>query len=143
MSWADTVALRSLIQNVPAVASKTFIVEAKNPPPNEETKVTVPYVVLFPAQGTDEAERVTSPRSVTHPEFTGWAVGGSAEQAGIILDLVKAQLVVAGLGVKVSVTGRVNDRLWFESPVPAQFDTSVTPPLHYHIFRTGWRSQPA
>jgi len=143
VSWADTVALRSLIQAVPAAASKTFIVEAKNPPPNEETKVTVPYVVLFPAQGTDEAERVTSPRSVTHPEFTGWAVGGSAEQAGIILDLVKAQLVTNGLGVKVSVTGRVNDRLWFESPVPAQFDKSVMPPLHYHIFRTGWRSQPA
>ena len=143
MSWNDTVALRTLIQAVPALASKTFIVEAKNPPPNETAKVSVPYVVLFPAQGMDESERATSPRSVTNPEFTGWAVGGSAEQAAIILDLVKAQLVTDGFGVKVSVAGRTNDRCWFESPVPAQFDKSVTPPLHYHVFRIGWRSQPA
>lgn len=143
MSRNDTVALRTLIQAVPALSEKTFIVEAKNPPPNETVKVSVPYVVLFPAQGTDEAERVTSGRTVTHPEFTGHAVGGSAEQASIILDLVKAQLVTAGFGVRVAVTGRTNDRCWFESPVPAQFDTSVTPPLHYHIFRIGWRSQPA
>lgn len=143
MSWADVVALRSLIQNVPAVASKTFIVEAKNPPPNESVKVAPPYVVLFPAQGTDISERVTSPRSVTNPEFSGWVVGISAEQTAIILDLVKAQLVQNGRGVKVTVSGRVNDRLFFESPVPMLWDTSVTPPLPYSPFRVGWRSQPA
>lgn len=143
MSWDDTAALRALVESVPALASKTFIVEAKNPPPNEHVKVSVPYAVLFPAQGVDESERATSPRSVTHPQFTGWVVGGSAEQAGIVLDLLKAKLVVNGSGLRVSVAGRLNDRVFFESPVAAQIDRSVTPPLHYHVFRVGWRSQPA
>lgn len=143
MSWADTVALRTQIQTVPAVASKTFVTEAKFPPPNEAQKVTVPWVVIHPADGVDESERVTSPRSVRHPEFTLHIVGSSAEQAGVMLDLVKAALVTNGQGRKLTVAGRVNDRLWFESPVPGQFDTSVTPPLHYHVARVGWRSQPA
>lgn len=143
MSWADTVALRSQIQTVPALATKTFIVEAKNPPPNEATKVTVPWVVIYPADGVDESERATSPRSVRNPEFTLHIVGSSAEQASVVFDLVKAALVTAGQGRKLTVAGRVNDRLWFESPVGAQFDTSVTPPLHYHVARVGWRSQSA
>ena len=143
MSWLDTAALKALIETIPALEEATFVGEAKNPPPNQERTVAPPYVVLFPADGTSTAESLTGPKVVENPEFTGWVVGDSAEQAGIVLTLLRQLLYPGGLGVRVSVDGRSNDRLWFESPVTLQRDSSVTPPLHYHVFRTGWRSQPA
>lgn len=143
MTWLDTEALTALIETIPALENATFVGEAKNPAPNEETVVVPPYVVLFPADGVNSAESLTGPKVVTNPEFTGWAVGDSAEQAGVILTLLSTLLFPSGLGARVAVAGRRNDRLWFESPVGLQRDTSVTRPLHYHVFRTGWRSQPA
>ncbi|MFN4000869.1 hypothetical protein [Microcella sp.] len=143
MTYADTQAVKALIQAIPALATATFVGEAKRPPPNDTQKVLPPYVVLFPADGVDTSESLTGPKVITNPEFTGWIVGDSAEQANVLLDLLKQQIYPGGLGVRVEVDGRDNDRLWFESPTTLQRDTSVTPPLLYHVFRVGWRSQPS
>lgn len=143
MSWADTNALKSRIQTVGNLSTKVFVTEAKFPAPNSTTKVEPPFVVIHPADGVNETESITGPKVVTNPEFTIHVVGSSANSAGVVLDLIKANLFPNGLGVRVSVPGRVNDPLWFESPVPAQLDTSVTPPLTFHVIRCGWRSQPA
>lgn len=143
MSWADTAALKARIETVGNLAAKTFVTEAKYPPPNSTTKVDPPFVVIHPADGVNESESATGPRVVTHPEFTIHVVGASANSAGVVLDLLKTNLFPNGKGIRLTVTGRRNDPLWFESPVPAQLDTSVTPPLTYHVVRCGWRSQPA
>ena len=142
MTYLDTAALKALIETIPALETATFVGEAKYPPPNDTAKVPTPYVVLFPADGVNSTESLTGPKVVENPDFTGWVVGDSAEQAGVVLNLLRQLLYPGGLGVRVTVAGRANDRLWFESPVGLQRDTSVTPPLQYHVFRTGWRSQP-
>jgi hypothetical protein len=143
MSYADTVALKAFIETLPTFQQATFVGEATKPAPNSVDVVSTPYVVLFPADGTNTTDSLTGPHLVENPEYTGWIVGDSAEQAGIGLSLIRQLLFPGGRGARITVAGRQNDRCWFESPVPLQRDASVTPPLHYHVFRTGWRSQPA
>lgn len=141
MSWADAVAVQALVEGVPALAGKTFISVAPGAAPNE-TKILPPYAVIHPADGINESERATGPKQVEHPLFTIHVVGKSAEQAGIVLDLVRTAMFPNGLGVVAQVDGRTNDHLWFETPIPAQVDSTVVPPIVYQVIRCGWRSQP-
>lgn len=143
MTWADTAALKALVETVPALVGKVFVTSAQYPNPGVAGPVQTPYVVLHPADGVDEQTRLAGPRLTSHPRFIVHTVGDSAEQAQIMGGLVKAALYANSFGVNVTVSGRRNDALWYDSPIPVQIDRDVEPAVFLHVAECGWTSNPA
>jgi len=139
MSWADTQAVVAAIQQVPAVADSTFPVLA----PVQPELQPLPYVVVFPSDGVDTADRVTGPRVSEHPAFTLHVVGSSANQTQVVTGLIKARFVTGGRFIPPVVEGRRNSRGYWRSPIPLQTDTDVDPALIYQVIELGWVSEPA
>lgn len=135
--------LKALIQEIPALASKTFVTIVRYPAPNESTAVTVPYLVIHPADGSDEATRLTGPRATQNPRFTLHSVGLTAEQATWVAKVVKDKLIITGLGITPTIAGERPGSVWWSSPIPLQIDTDVTPALCYHVAECGFSSDPA
>jgi hypothetical protein len=127
----------ALLKTIPAFASKTFVTMVP-----EGTKPTLPYLIVHPADGSDSQERVTGPRVTHHPRFTLHTVGGSYAQVAAGAKQVKDKLVVSGRGVTLAITGEVCQPCWYESPIPIQIDTDVTPALVYHVAEVGFRADP-
>lgn len=142
MTRKHTAALKALIQQVPAVATKTFVTVARYPAPNQAVKVEPPYVVIHPADGADEATRFTGPRDTMHPRFVVHTVGTTAEMAQLVAEQWKAKLIVNGFGIRPEVPGERTDRFWWDSPIPVQVDKDVTPWLCYHVAECGFTSHP-
>lgn len=139
MTWADTQAVQTVIESVPALAVKTFVSVTT---PNG-VKIDAPYVVIHPSDGVDDTDRVTGPRVTEHPDFTLHVVGASAEQTQIMAGLVKAKFVTGGRFTPPVVVGRRNGRGYWRSPVPLQVDTALTPAVIYQVVELGWVSDPA
>lgn len=139
MTYADTTALKTLIETVPLLTSKTYISEAKN---QNGAVVSAPYAVIHPSNGRDQNERLLSPKLVQYPRFTIHIVGVNGDQAQILTDQLKNVLVPNGLGVRVSVSGRTNDPCWFNNP-HGDTDASVQPSVSFQVVEVGWRSSPS
>lgn len=138
MRWADIQAATALVQQVPVLSSATFVSTVPKPVAPATTQ-PLPYAVVHPSGGTDEATRFIGPASTEHPSFTLHLVGGSAEQVSALCDLLKPILTP---DVHPS-TGRRTSRIWWREPLPIQEDTDVNPPLIFAVIEFGWRSDPA
>jgi len=139
VSWADTEAVVAVIEQVPALATSTFVTLA----PVSPVLQPVPYVVVHPSAGVDTADRVTGPRVSEHPDFTLHVVGSSANQVQVVVDLLKPKFVQQGRFIPPLVEGRRNSRGYWRSPIPLQTDTDVDPALIYQVIELGWVSEPA
>lgn len=142
MTWNDTVAVRTVIQSVPIVATATYVTTAPKPAvPN--TVLPRPYVVIHPKDGIPEQEQYTGPRIVEHPEFTLHIVGDSANSVQVVLELIKAKFVVNGFVIPPTVAGRRQRSGYWQMPTPLQTDNDATPPLVFAVIELGWTSVPA
>jgi hypothetical protein len=140
MTVAQTNAVVALVQSVPALASKTFVLVA---PRDSTGKLPVPpYAVVQPHDGTETQERVTGPRSTMHPRYVIHFVGSSYSNAQTVLEAVKPRFVVNGFGVKVAVAGETSKRLHWSSPMGVQVDNDETPPLIFATAEIMWDSEP-
>ena len=135
--------LESRIEAVAALATKTFVTLVKYPAPNENTPVTVPYVVIHPADGADRTDRLTGPKVVQNPRFTLHSVGATATQAAWAAKVVKDQLVINGIGVTPIIDGERCGRVWYSAPIPLQTDTDGPSALVFHVAECGFESNPA
>jgi hypothetical protein len=139
MSRADTAAVKTLVESAStALLGHVFITTTL-----AGVVQPFPYVIIHPAAGKDEAMRFTGPSITEHPDFIIHTVGGDADQAQLVAELIKAKLVVGGFGIIPTVAGRSNGHLYYRSPIPIQTDTSVVPALCFHVAEVGWRSNPA
>lgn len=130
--------LKSQVETVPAIATKTFVTEAKYPAPNQAVKVEPPYVVIHPFDGVDEQTRFTGPRTTQHPRFVIHSVGLDYNQAAAVGEAVKSKVVVGGFGIVPDVAGENSRSLTYEVPTGVQLDKDVSPPLCVHIAEVGW-----
>lgn len=137
MSVADTAALKAAIETVGSLNGHTFVTLV---PAGTQT---LPYVIIHPAEGEDDTDRVTAPRYTSHPEFTLHIVGASATSVQTVFGLLKTKFVVNGRPTPPSVSGRRNTRAYWRSPLPIQTDRDVTPWLVYQVVEFGWVSDPA
>jgi len=138
---AHTLAVVARIQEIPALASKTFKLVA---PKNAQGQVTAtaPYVVVQPADGIDTQERFTGGRTAQHPRFVLHIVGSSYDNAQTVTELVKAKFIANGFGININVTGDTGRNLHWEAAQPTQVDNDLTPPLIYNTVELGWDTEP-
>lgn len=148
MTAADTLAVETLVKSAGATANAfsthvfTTLVPATLPVWAGSTS-GYPYVIIHPAEGIDDTDRVTGPKSTTHPEFTLHIVGLTAASVQKATELVKAKFITAGRGITVTVSGRSNRPVYWRSPMPLQTDRDVVPWLVYAVVELGWTSYPA
>lgn len=132
--------IKATIQTIIPLATKTFVAVA---PRDSAGKLpTAPYVVIFPAEGTDSQGRLTGPLDTANLGFTLHIVGSSYDNAQTVAELVKAKFVVAGLGVYLTFTGEQTTRCRWSSPTPIQVDNSLVPPLVYSVCELSFESTP-
>lgn len=143
MGKKHTDALVAKTQEIPALATKTFVTVAQYPSPNETVRVDAPYIVWHPAIGTHTQDRMTGPRSGKHPRFTGHIVGETADQVQVLADLLEQKLAPGGRGITMTVAGENSRALWFDSPLPIQVQTDPQPTVIYLVVEVGWSSEPA
>lgn len=141
MTAADTTAVKTLIESAGALSGKVYVTLAP-PPTAPATVLPMPYVIIHPAEGIDDTDRVTGPRVTTHPEFTLHIVGLTASSVQTVTALVKAKFITGGRGIPVTVTGRRNKPPYWRSPLPLQTDRDVVPWLVYGVAEVGWTSDP-
>jgi hypothetical protein len=134
-----TAAIKAMISAHPALAGKVFVTLAKG----DQNPLPLPYVVIHPAAGTDESDRLTGPKIVFYPRFTIHSVGSDAEQAAATGEAVKSRLISGGFGLIPVVAGELPRMVWYSSPVPIQVDYDVSPPLCFHVAECGFESSPA
>ena len=142
MSQANTVFVQGLVQRVAALATSTYVTKLPKPASGQPAH-SLPYALIHPSDGTDEATRATGPATTEHPEYTVHLVGSSAEQCQILADLLKAEVKPNGSGVIPEIEGRTCGHLYWRNPIPIQTDTDVTPPICFYVAEIGWRSDPA
>jgi len=142
MTAADTSAVKTLVESAGALSGKVYVTLAP-PPTAPATVLPMPYVILHPAEGIDETDRVTGPKITTHPEFTLHIVGLTASSVQTVLALIKAKFIANGRGITVTVSGRNNKPPYWRSPMPLQTDRDVTPWLVYAVVELGWTSEPS
>jgi len=131
--------LASRIETVPALALATYVTLAVNA---DGSPVQLPYVVIHPADGTDDSDRLAGPSVTQHPRFTIHSVGSTYEQAVWAAEKVKAVLVVGGIGVTPAIAGERSGSFWYSVPQAVQTDNEVNPPLVYHTAECGFISTP-
>lgn len=137
MTRKQTAAVKGLIQQVPALASKTYVTVAQNA---DGSKVSLPYSVIHPSEGVDEATRLTGPRDAMHPRFVIHFMGTTAEQVQLLMEQAKARVIVNGFGIQPTVPGERTESMWWESPTPIQVDKDTVPWLVYGIAECGFTS---
>ena len=133
-----TDALVALAETVPNVTA-VYVSIAKNA---DQSDVAVPYVVIHPADGRDDSDRLAGPSVTQHPRFTVLSVGKSPDEAAWIAERLKAVLIVGGIGVVPIVPGERSGTFWYSSPQPIQVDTDAFPPLIWHTAEVGFESTP-
>jgi hypothetical protein len=142
MTLQDTAAVKALIESAGSLTGKVHVTLAP-PPTAPATVLPMPYVIVHPAEGTDDTDRVTGPKLTTHPEFTLHVVGLTAASVQTVLPLIKAKFITAGRGIPVTVTGRRNKPPYWRAPMPLQTDRDVIPWLVYAVIELGWTSDPS
>ncbi|MCS4277718.1 hypothetical protein M2390_002927 [Mycetocola sp. BIGb0189] len=142
MSRAHDKALLAVLSAIPALKGKVFPTQVPRDPAGAVT-VPPPYVVVQPADGTDDTDRLAGPRLRQNPSWTIHSAGTTTDQAKWAAEQVKNQLVNRGLGIHLTVPGERPGRIRYESPVPVRVDTTVVPPVHVHTATVGFTSDPA
>lgn len=142
MSWADTQFVQGLVESVAALSSATYVTLAPKLPTGQPPS-SYPYALIHPTGGVDTQSRVTGPVVTEHPEFTIHLAGESAEQCQAVVDLLKPFVIVNGFGIIPSITGRLNQRMFWRQPLPIQTNTDVSPPMCFAVVEVGWTSDPA
>jgi hypothetical protein len=140
MSRRHDNALLAIIRSIPTAASKTFLSSVTSP---DGSVVNAPYVVVHPADGTDNTDRLAGPATTQHPRWTIHSVGTTTDQAKWVAEQIKAKIIVAGIGITPTIEGESAGAFWYSSPLPVQTDDDFTPPLHYHVAECGFSSDPA
>lgn len=135
---ADTDALRAVLEAIPGLSGKTFV--GFTTPVG--TKIIAPYVLIFPAGGTNVADRLTGPTQVRNPAFTLHVVGANADSTQIVFDNIAAAFNADGFVTPPTVAGRRNSRGYFRCPLPIQVSDTADPPIAYAVVETGWMSEP-
>ena len=142
MSKKHNDALKSFIEEIPPLATKTFEAIAKYPYPDASVKVLPPYLLMFPSDGKNTSERVALRPRTRHPRWTLHLVGSSADQVGDIAELLTAHLLPDDRGAVLAVAGEVCKPLWLDSPLPLQVIDNATPALVYQVFECGLDADP-
>lgn len=140
MSRKHDNALLAIIRSVPVVATKTFVTKVTSP---DGAVVKAPYVVVHPADGTDDTDRLVGPAVTQNPRWIVHSVHTSAEQAKWLAEQVKARLIVGGYGIVPAIEGERPGQFWYSSPIPVQVDDDFTPSLYFHVAECGFSSDPA
>lgn len=125
------------IRSIPALASKVGV--AVLPRVNGQL-VSAPYVVVWPSDGTDSAERVTLLRRTHNPRFTLHIVGSSYDNCQTVTELVKAKFVVNGKGVRLPIEGENTHPVRWSQPMATQVDDDVSPPLIYNVIELAFQA---
>lgn len=141
--------LRAVIESIPGALnggpdgglSQVFETKAEYESPYQQAKLTYPYWVIHPADGTDTTDRFNGPKLIQHPRFTVWTVGEDADQAADAAEKVKALLVVGGRGVIPTIEGEISYQIRYSVPLPIQSDKNATPPICYHVAEIGFDSE--
>lgn len=124
------------LQTVPAFASKTFVAMSVR-----NTKA--PYVVVWPADGTDQTTRVTGPAARQRPRFTLHIVGTSYDNAATITAALKEKFIQPDFhGVIPDIPGFLCGRVWWSAPIPIQVNEDVSPALVYQVVEFGFTAEP-
>jgi len=131
--------LLAQIRSIAPLASKTFVAPSQR---DALGKLPVaPYVVVYPAEGTDTRERFTGPAVTQHPSFTLHIVGSSYDNAATVAALIKAKFVAAGVGIQAVVEGEHSYGMSYSSPQPVQVDYDVSPALVYATAEITWHAE--
>lgn len=132
--------LKAQLELVPGLVGKVFVTKTSFP---ESVPVSsrVPYVVIHPADGEDDSDRLTGPSVHMHPRFTIHTVATDANAAADVAADIKSQLIVGGFGVVPDIPGEWPQRLWWAVPTPIQTDRDTTPWLVFHVAECGFASQ--
>lgn len=137
----DTEAVKARIQLDPAVASKTHVARA---PKNAQGELSQrPLVIIYPASGQDESDRLSGPRVKRRPRHTLHIVGDSWDQVATLTDRLKGRFVEDGRGVPLVIEGEVTSDIVWDEPVPIDVDTDVTPPVIYQVVELAFTVEPA
>lgn len=134
----DTDALRAVLEAIPGLSGKTFV--GFTTPVG--TKIVAPYVLIFPAGGTNTADRLTGPSQVRNPSFTLHVVGANADSTQIVFDNIAAAFNADTFVTPPPVAGRRNYGGYFRCPLPIQVSDTADPPVAYAIAELGWASEP-
>lgn len=135
---ADTDALRAVLEAIPGLSGKTFV--GFTTPVG--TKITAPYVVIFPSPGTNTADRLTGPTQVRNPSFTLHVVGANADSTQIVVGNIATAFNADSFVTPPTVTGRRNSAGYFRCPLPIQVSDTADPPIAYAVVELGWASEP-
>lgn len=136
---AHTNAVKARIQTVQALTAKTFVGTARKADGKLQEP---PYVVIYPAEGTDDTDRLTGPSTVQNPRFTIHIVGGSYDNVQSLVERIKPLFVLNGRAIEIDVPGERGYGLYWSSPVPIQWDFDV-PDRLYQVVELGFSSEPA
>jgi hypothetical protein len=132
--------VKSRIQSIPPLASKTFVLAATRD--SAGNLPVAPYVVIWPADGTDSVERLAGPNAQMNPRFVLHIVGSSYDNAQTVTELVKAKFVAAGFGIQAVIPGEFSGGMRISEPQPTQVDYDLDPPLIYNTLEVAWEAQP-
>ena len=128
------------IREVAYLASKTFVAPGQRDAAGKLP--AAPYVVIYPAEGTDTADRFVGPRITQHPRFTIHIVGDDYDGVAEAAAAIKVKFVVGGVGVQPVVSGERSRNVAFESPQPIQVDYDRNPALVYATAEISWDADP-
>jgi len=134
-----TDAVKARIQTVPQIAAKVFVATARKVDGKLQSP---PYVLIYPAEGTDDTDRLDGPRVIQRPRFTIHIVGTSYDNVQTLTEQIKPLFIVNGRAIQVHVDGERGSGLFWESPTPIQWDFDV-PDRLYQVIELGFTSEPA
>lgn len=131
--------VKAQIQAIPALAAKTFTLEA---PKDSNGKLpTAPFMVIYPADGIDRAERLAGPAITQNPRFLLHIVGSSYDNVATVTALVKARFIVDGFGVTPTIPDASCGRVWWHSPQPVALDRDVVPAIPFQVIELGFTAE--
>lgn len=129
------------IQSIPALAVKTFVLDARKDGTGDFPKA--PFVVIHPVDGVDTVERHSGPALTQNPRFILHIVGSSYDNVASVTALVKPLFVQNGIGVTPVIPGETCGRVWWRAPQPVALDRDVTPPIPFQVIELGFTTDPA
>lgn len=133
-----TQAVKARIETLPDLQGRVFVGSARKADGKLQTP---PYVIIHPADGIDDTDRLNGPRTIQHPRFTLHLVGSSADHAQRLAEAIKPLFVMDGRAMQVDVDGERGSGLFWHSPTPVQWDFDV-PDRHYQPIELGFTSEP-
>lgn len=136
----ETEAVEALIKSVTGLTSKVAV--ATMPRDSAGNLVKTPYVIVWPTDGQDSAERADLRAVSRNPKFTLHVVGSSYGNCQSVTELIKAKFVVRGVGVKLAIAGWNPHPVRWSMPASTQVDDSVQPPLVFNIVELAFQSDP-